>query len=120
MITISFAGLADAEQLRPSAGDDACEAEWFTLLDYTTKDENGGTVISYTLGGAETLRPVVRYPAGRMQQIEPVKTGGLAFDHAESIAYSYAYLKRRVHEGFLKLAFADADMREHARRVLGE
>lgn len=118
MITVSHVGLVDINAHQPKAGDDACEAEWFTLSDYTTRDEGSNTFVSYTLSGAETLRPTVSYPRGRMQLIAPVNSSGLAFDHAESIAYSYAYLQQRICSGFLELAFADEKLRSQARIVL--
>ncbi len=49
----------------------------------------------------------VRYKNGRIQQIEAADSGRLAFDHAESIAYSYAYLMQRAKTGLLELAFDD-------------
>lgn len=118
MITISHVGLADISAHQPKAGDDACEAEWFTLSDYTTREENGNTVVSYTLRGSQTLNPVVSYPKGRMQLIVPADSSGLAFDHAESIAYSYAYLRQRIRSGFLELAFEDETLRNRARELL--
>ena len=118
MITVSHVGLVDINAHQPKAGDDACEAEWFTLSDYTTRDYGSNTFVRYTLSGAETLRPTVSYPRGRMQLIAPVNSSGLAFDHAESIAYSYAYLQQRICSGFLELAFADEKLRSQARIVL--
>jgi hypothetical protein len=53
-----------------------------------------------------------------MQKIAPVQSGGLAFDHAESIAYSFEYVRRRGQEGFLDLAFDEERMKELARKAL--
>ncbi|NLT96612.1 MAG: NUDIX hydrolase [Christensenellaceae bacterium] len=107
IITVSYAGLVDRAQVRAHAGDDASEADWFRLSGYESAQENGMIVIRYTLSGCETLRPVVTYPKGQIQKIAPVDSGGLAFDHAESIAYSLEYVRRRAREGLLELSFGD-------------
>lgn len=118
VITVSFAGLADRSQFNARAGDDAAEAQWFRLSDYTCEEKDGMTIISYTLTGSETLHPVVTFPVGQMQKIAPVHSGGLAFDHAESIAYSYEYIRRRAREGLLDLSFEDVRLKELARKAL--
>jgi ADP-ribose pyrophosphatase YjhB (NUDIX family) len=117
-ITASHVAMADASALKPVAGDDAAEAGWFTLLDYTVEETGGETRISYTLRGCEDMHPVVAFPAGQMQKIYPIDSAGLAFDHAESIAYSYEYLKKRAQEGFLDLAFDDKVVKARARELL--
>lgn len=117
-ITTSHVAMADASVLEPVAGDDAAEADWFTLLDYAVKESGGEMRISYTLRGREDMHPVVAFPAGQIQKIYPIDSAGLAFDHAESIAYSYEYLKKRAQEGFLDLAFKDEAIKARARRLL--
>ena len=120
-ITASHIAIADAADLKPVAGDDAAEADWFALRDYTVKEKGGITRISYTLSGSIEMHPIVAFPTGRMQQIYPVESAGLAFDHAESIAYSFEYLKRRVKEGYLDIALSDETAKARARRlILGE
>lgn len=120
-ITASHIAIADASDLQPVAGDDAAEAEWFSLRDYTVKQADGITQISYTLHGSIEMHPVVAFPTGRMQQIYPIESAELAFDHAESIAYSFEYLKRRVREGYLDIALRDEAVKARARRlILGE
>ncbi len=119
-ITASHIAIADADDLKPVAGDDAAEADWFTLGDYKVKEADGITQISYTLRGSIEMHPVVAFPAGRMQQIYPVESAGLAFDHAESIAYSFEYLKRRVSEGYLDIALSDEAVKARARRLILE
>jgi len=118
VITVSFTGIADITSLSPRAGDDASEAAWFVFSDYSENRSDDSTIVSYTLSGADVLRPVVRYPKERIQQITAADSGGLAFDHAESIAYSYAYLMQRAKTGLLELAFDDEALRARARRVL--
>ena len=118
VITVSFAGLADRSQVNARAGDDAAEAEWFRLSDYMSEEKDGMTVIRYMLTGSETLSPAVTYPIGQMQKIAPLQSGGLAFDHAESIAYSFEYIRRRAREGMLDLSFEDEGIRELARKGL--
>ncbi len=117
-ITASHVAMADASTLKPVAGDDAAEACWFTLLNYTTEETGGETHISYTLSGSKEMHPIVAYPAGQIQKIYPINSAGLAFDHAESIAYSYEYLKKRVQEGFLNLALKDKAVKARARKLL--
>lgn len=117
-ITASHVAIADAAALAPRAGDDAAETGWFALTGYAAEEAQGVTRVSYTLRGSVTMRPVVAYPSGRMQQITAIDSAGLAFDHAESIAYSYEYLKRRAREGFLDLALSDETVRARARGLL--
>jgi len=119
-ITASHVAMADASVLKPVAGDDAAEAGWFTLLNYTVEEAGRETRISYTLRGCEDMHPVVAFPSGQMQKIYPIDSTGLAFDHAESIAYSYEYLKKRAQEGFLDLAFDDEAIKTRARRLLAK
>lgn len=118
VITVSFAGLIDRDQANARAGDDAAEAEWFRLSGYISKEKGSMTVIQYTLRGSETLRPIVTYPTGQMQKIAPVHSGGLAFDHAESIAYSFEYVRRRTRKGLLDLSFEDERMKVLAQKAL--
>lgn len=119
-ITSSHIAMADASKLNPIAGDDAAETDWFTLLDYSITEANGETHISYTLRGSVELHPVVAYPTGRIQQLYAIESSGLAFDHAESIAYSYEYLKRRINEGYLDLALNDEAVKSRARKIVFE
>lgn len=119
VITVSYVALADYSKLCARAGDDAAEAVWFTIDSYSKKEQNGITSINYTLQGSETLFAVVSYPTGCIQQISPKQSGGLAFDHAESIAYSFECLKSRIHnEQFLEFAFSDKDMRTRAKKAI--
>lgn len=118
-ITVSYVSLADFSEIKPKAGDDAAEAEWFELKSYRKYEKDGFTYIEYTLSGRETLSPTVRFPVGRIQRIAPVNSGGLAFDHAESIAYSFEYLKRRIKEGgFLEFALQGEEIMKRAERVI--
>lgn len=120
MITVSFTGLADRAKVCATAGDDAAEADWFRLSNFESTQENGMTITRYTLEGCETLCPVVTYPIGQIQKIAPVDSGGLAFDHAESIAFSLEYVRRRAREGLLDLSFGDDErLKTMARKALG-
>lgn len=119
VITVSYIGFADYTSIHPKAGDDAAEAAWFELKDYKKYDNDGFCYIDYILDGPETLKPSVKFPVGRMQQITPIESGGLAFDHAESIAYSFETLKQRVEHGtFLEQALEDEALKGRARRVI--
>lgn len=118
VITVSFAGLVDRSQVNACAGDDAAEAEWFRLSGYVSKEKDGMVETSYTLTGTETFYPIVTWPVGRMQKIASLQSDGLAFDHAESIAYSYEYIRRRTQEGMLDLSLKDEQLKEWARIAL--
>ncbi len=118
VITVSFAGLVDRSQVQACAGDDAAEAEWFQLSDYVTKEKDGLVETSYTLTSTETLYPIVTWPVGQMQKISPLQSGGLAFDHAESITYSFEYLRRRAHEGLIDISFGSERMKKLAQKAL--
>lgn len=119
VITVSYIALADYSKLCAKAGDDAAEAVWFNIDSYTKKEQNGITSIAYTLSAEETLSAIVSYPTGRIQMMSRKQSGGLAFDHAESIAYSFECLKSRIrNEQFLQFAFSDNDMRTRAKKTI--
>lgn len=119
VITISHISVADFSRIKPKAGDDAAEAAWFEIKNYKRKEKDGFCYIDYILEGPDTLKPSVRFPSGRMQQISPIDCGGLAFDHSESIAYSFETLKARIEHGtFLEQALRDEAQRERAGRVI--
>lgn len=119
VITVSYIGLAPFEKLRAIAGDDAAQAEWFTIQNYEESEVNGVVTAHYTLSGAEMLHPVVSFPSGRMQEISRVQSGGLAFDHAESIAFSLNTLRERALKGrFLNFALESEADREKVKRVI--
>lgn len=118
VISVSRVGIADISALYAKAGDDAAETGWFSFLDYTAQECNGNVLVKYVLNGCKKFCPKVSYPKGYMQQITAVDSAGLAADHAESIAYAFAYLLRRVQSGFLDLAFSDKDIKTRAQHVL--
>ena len=116
-ITVSYVSVSAKADLR--AGDDASDAAWFYFRDYERSEKEGYMHIKYTLSGPETLRPEVRFPSGRMQKIERIESGGLAFDHAESVAFSLEYLKKRASEGgFLERALKDAALVKAAKKAI--
>lgn len=119
VITVSYLSLADFSLIKPIAGDDASDAGWFGIKSFNSYEKDGFTYIEYTLSGPETLSPVVRFPIGQIQKISPVDTSGLSFDHAESIAYSFEYLKKRVKEGgFLDFTLQSEELKEQAKRLI--
>lgn len=119
VITVSYIGLAPFETLDAYAGDDAAQAGWFEIRDYKEMEQSGIVSASFTLRGVETLCPSVSYPAGRMQEISRVESGGLAFDHAESIAFSICLLRDRARKGrFLEFALQNQVDRERASRAI--
>lgn len=119
VITVSYIALADYSKLCAKAGDDAAEAKWFSIDNYTKKEQNGIASISYTLCAGEALSAIVSYPTGRIQQISRKQSGGLAFDHAESIAYSFECLKSRIQNGqFLEFAFDNNEIRLRTKNAM--
>lgn len=96
VITVSFIALVDSGQANAKAGDDASKAEWFKIADYKKNIGNEETKIDFTLYGPQDICASVKFPNDRIQQITCMQNGGLAFDHAESIATSVEYLKQRV------------------------
>lgn len=119
VLTVSYIALADFAMLDAQAGDDAAEAGWFTLSDWQETQDGGNTRISYKLTGKEILCPSVIFPKNRMQEIVRTHSGGLAFDHAESIAYSFMCLKQRIqHEAFLDFSFTDAHLKTQAKAAV--
>ncbi|MGI5848830.1 MAG: NUDIX domain-containing protein [Christensenellales bacterium] len=119
VITVSYIALADFSKICARAGDDAAQAEWFTLSGYNKTEASGTVRIRYLLSGPEALQPIVAYPAGRIQEIACIKSSGLAFDHAESIAYSFECMKQRIKNGgFLPFAFEDEHLQSCARNAI--
>ncbi len=119
VITVSYISLADFASIKPKAGDDAALAEWFAIKEYNITEKDSFTYIDYALEGPETLKPSVKFPSGRIQQISCVDAGGLAFDHPESIVYSFELLKRKAKDGrFLEFALRDNKLRERARNAI--
>ena len=96
VITVSFIALTDESNKKASAGDDACRAEWFRLSDYKKVTGEKQTVISYRLNGPLQISASAGFPNGRIKEISGIRSGGLAFDHAESIALSTELLKSRA------------------------
>jgi hypothetical protein len=119
VLTISYIALADFATLNAQAGDDAAEAGWFTLSDWQETEDSDNVYISYKLIGSEELCPSVTFPKGRVQEIARTRSGGLAFDHAESVAYSFMCLKQRIQHGaFLDLSFNDSHMKAQAKKAI--
>ena len=82
-------------------------------------EENSIVTARYTLRGSEVLSPVVTYPSGRLQKIARVECGGLAFDHAESIAFSFNTLRERALTGrFLEFTLESEAEREKVKRAI--
>ena len=119
VITVSYIALADYSRVIARAGDDAAEAAWFALDNYRKTTDGGLVRVSLDLTGPETLSPIVTYPSLRMQDIAPVQSGGLAFDHAESVVFSFETMKQRIANGtFLPFAFDDKTLRTRTKNVV--
>jgi ADP-ribose pyrophosphatase YjhB (NUDIX family) len=119
VITVSYVGFAPFKQLHAAAGDDAAQAGWFSVEGYRETERGGAVTARHTLRGSETLTPAVSYPSGRMQEIARVENGGLAFDHAESVAFSLNTLRERAFSGrFLEFALEREAERAEARKAI--
>jgi 8-oxo-dGTP diphosphatase len=117
VITVSYTSITDKFSIK--AGDDASDAAWFYIRNYSKNEKERLTYVKYALCGPETLYPEVKFPIGRIQQIEQIKGDRLSFDHAESIAYSLDYIKKRVSEGgFLEYALQCAASVEAAKKAI--
>lgn len=96
VIVVSYVGIADYDLVTEIAGDDAAAAEWFAISRYKKSIGKTDTHISYSLVGNTDIAAEVVFPNDRLQKIYCKERGGLAFDHAESIAVSIELLKRRA------------------------
>lgn len=96
VITVSFVAMVELDAVKAKAGDDASQAEWFAISDYQKRVGDTDTRIAFVLDGFERISAQVSYPNDRIQEVSYVESGGLAFDHAESIAVSIGLLKRRA------------------------
>lgn len=95
VITVSFIGLIDFDDANAAAGDDAAKAEWFKIMSYK-KIVGERTSIEFTLLGPDKISAKVSYLNERIQEVVCEQSGGLAFDHTESIATSIELLKQRA------------------------
>lgn len=116
VITVSHIALTHL--LNAKAGDDASEAEWFSIKDYTKTDDGKNTKVQYTLSGPVKLSAQVVFPVDAIQEIECEKNGGLAFDHAESIGYSIELLKARAK--YIAAISLDKTLAAHAIEVISK
>ncbi len=96
VITVSYIALTDKQNMNASAGDDAADTEWMRISDYKEDIGEEETTISYKLTGSKVIEASAGFPNGRINEISGIKSGGLAFDHAESIALSMHLLKSRA------------------------
>jgi 8-oxo-dGTP diphosphatase len=105
IVTILYAAYVRMADVAAKAGDDAAEAEWFTIEDYSVREsaEGGYAVrdVSMTLKGSVTMTPKIRERvkngsavAGRKMEI--LDCGGLAFDHARETIAVYEYIIGRL------------------------
>ncbi len=117
IISVSHVGLTDISSVCAKAGDDAAESEWFTFSGYTSEQKDENVIVQYKLSGRTNFCPIVSHPLGQEQQIKVVYGANIAADHSMIIAYSYAYLMRRIQNGFLELAFKCQGAKERALRV---
>ena len=115
VITVSCIALID-DTASIKAGDDAAKAEWFKINSYSKAEGEEQTTVSFSLSGPAQIAAKVAYPNNRIQQITCVQSGGLAFDHAESIVTSIELLKRRV-EIIAPLSFGKQKADEAARII---
>jgi ADP-ribose pyrophosphatase YjhB (NUDIX family) len=116
VITVSFIALTDEENMNATAGDDAGKAEWFKISDYKKEIGEKETTISYSLLGSHEISASVFFPNGRIREVTRFNGGGLAFDHAESIALSTELLKSR--SDFIAMQSLDKQKAATAAKVI--
>ena len=109
VISLEYVALADCAALRIQAGDDAAAAGWFTVGHFSVVEQEAGRFL-YEMrlkGARETLEfsaSADAHACGWRQHT----TGGLGFDHAESVLKTFLHLRRLI------------DTTEIVRDVLGE
>jgi 8-oxo-dGTP diphosphatase len=111
VISCSYLALVDSAALKAQAGDDAADAQWFqvkyqVLAEQKNRSDQGfGTekLVALTLSSAaETvtakLKVVETLEAGRVIRAsrEIVESQGIAFDHAQIIAYAIEWLRNKL------------------------
>lgn len=105
VVTPEYFSLVDMERVRPQAGDDAAEAEWFTLSAYGREEVVRGNTRQETFrltlsGCGRTFSPVLYRETVYQDAIERrekvLDTGGIAFDHSQVAFYSLWRLQERL------------------------
>lgn len=99
VITVLFAAMVQPEDVKPKAGDDAAEAEWFCITGCNTETvyENGRNVmtIGMTLTGSRTFTPKIKIDTDT-NTVQILDKGGLAFDHAHEVIAAYRHILKRL------------------------
>ena len=97
VITILFAAMVRFADVTAKAGDDAAEAEWYTIEDYKNeisyKNGKGERTASLILKGSQQFTPKIRIALDTMA-VDIVDGGNLAFDHAHEVIAAYEYVMR--------------------------
>lgn len=97
VITILFAAMVNFGDVAAKAGDDAAEAEWYTIEDYKSETSyaNGKNerTVSMTLSGNLTLKPRIKINEDT-KYVEILNNGNLAFDHAHEIIAAYEFIMK--------------------------
>lgn len=106
VISEEYLGLVDARKVRPKAGDDAAEAAWFTVKDFSrdriVRQDCIRERIRIVIGeGDRCFDPVlirdIRFSNGYVQQsVQTERDGGIAFDHARVSLYALERLQERL------------------------
>ena len=82
VITVAYLAFVNSDCLSVTAGDDAAEAQWFTLNASTASDGCIRLVLTHKdLRLAACVKPVAN-----SEEFQTIENDGLAFDHAEIIA----------------------------------
>ena len=106
VISVSYLALAPKEGLRPSAGDDAADAAWFSVRKEWVEEEGGCRIWKLELK-SEDGETRIRYRvkehfarngvlAAEETELTPEEGDRLAFDHAKVINLALERLKNKV------------------------
>ncbi len=110
VMSCSYIALINSENLNVEAGDDAKDAQWFTVkldtVSQHTSEYDGGfeknTEYSLKLLSGDTVLSAVishsfiRSSNGSQNKYEIIKNDGIAFDHAKIITYAVLRLRGKV------------------------
>jgi len=89
VITVAYVAIIDGRDMNLQAGDDAADAQWFTIA----ADSSGNETHLQLVRGDVQLFARVRQVVGS-QEFETLENNGLAFDHAEIVTCAFQQLFR--------------------------
>lgn len=99
IISNAFITIVDEENVKTVAGDDAAEAEWFTVTFNEKKRGRSELVLKNVESGTEikAFLKLSKRQFGR-KEYEIIDNGNLAFDHAKIIATAFGMIQNAVQD----------------------